>query len=86
MKVQLRTQFATEKAQLVIIAQDASDNTKKSITNSCKYYNVTYYICGTKDTIGHALGNSYNATVCVTDAGFGAKIESCLQLTTNGGE
>ena len=74
------------KAQLVIIAEDASDNTKKSITNSCRYYNVTCYICGTKDTIGHALGNSHNAAVCITDSGFAAKIESYLQPNINGGE
>ena len=74
------------KAQLVIVAEDASDNTKKSITNSCSYYNVTCYICGTKDAIGHALGKEYNASVCITDSGFAAKIESFLQPNTNGGE
>ena len=74
------------KAQLVIIAVDASDNTKKSITNSCKYYEVPCYICSTKETIGHALGREYNASVCITDSGFAAKIESRLQLNTNGGE
>ena len=74
------------KAYLVIIAEDASDNTKKSITNSCNYYDVKCYICGTKDAIGHALGREFNASVCVTDRGFADKIESYLQLNTNGGE
>ncbi len=74
------------KAHLVILAEDASDNTKKSITNSCKYYNVACYICATKDAIGHALGNSYNASVCITDIGFAKKIETYLQPNTNGGE
>ena len=74
------------KAQLVIIATDASDNTKKSITNSCKYYGVEYYIQGTKETIGHSVGNSYNAVVAITDPGFAKSIQGHLQRNTNGGE
>ncbi len=74
------------KAHLVIIASDASDNTKKSITNSCNYYGVKCYIEGTKDDIGHALGNAYNAAVCVCDKGFADSIEKWLQHNNNGGE
>jgi len=74
------------KAYLVIIAQDASDNTKKSVINSCKYYDVKHYIAGTKDEIGHALGNNFNASICIIDKGFAKSIEKYLSLNTNGGE
>jgi len=74
------------KAYLVIIASDASDNTKKSITNSCKYYGVEYYIQGTKDAIGHSVGGSCTAVVSITDEGFAKSIQRHLQLNTNGGE
>lgn len=74
------------KACLVIIASDASDNTKKSITDSCKYYGVPYYIYGTKDTLGHSVGNPFNAAVSVTDLGFSKSIEKYLQANINGGE
>ncbi len=74
------------KSHLIIIAENASDNTKKSITNSCKYYGANYYIAGTKENLGHAVGNSHNAAVCITDAGFAKSIEKHLQRNTNGGE
>ncbi len=32
------------KAKFVLIAHDASDRTKKQITDKCKYYNVKYII------------------------------------------
>lgn len=74
------------KAQLVIIAEDASDNTKKSVSNSCIYYNVPYYICGTKSELGNALGKEINASICISDRGFAKSIEKHLQSNTNGGE
>ena len=58
------------KAVIVFIAEDASENTKKSITDSCRYYDVDYYICLSKEVLGKAVGNEYNAAVCVTDEGF----------------
>jgi len=70
------------KAYLVIIAEDASDNTKKNITDSCKYYDVTYYISLTKTTLGNAVGNEYNAAICITDEGFAKAILKRI----NGGE
>jgi ribosomal protein L7Ae-like RNA K-turn-binding protein len=41
------------KAQLVIIAEDASNNTKKSVKNSCEYYNVSYIEYSNKEQLGH---------------------------------
>lgn len=74
------------KAQLVLIAVDASVNTTKSLTDSCKYYDVPYYIYGTKDTLGHAIGHEFNAALCINDAGFANSIERYLQANINGGE
>lgn len=74
------------KARLVIIASDASDNTQKNISDSCKYYDVNYYIAYDKDTLGHAVGNSYNAAIAITDEGFAKSIEKNLQSIINGGE
>lgn len=74
------------KAYLVIIANDASDNTKKSIVNSCKYYDVPYFIVGAKDELGHALGREYSASVCITDNGFAESIKKYLHSNISGGE
>ncbi len=69
-------EFSTEKAvksylaELVIVAADASENTKKKFKNMCDFYEVPIYFYGDKDTLGHAMGKEFRATLAVTDAGF----------------
>lgn len=55
-------EFMTEKAiksgkaYLVIVSEEASDNTKKMFENSCAYYKVPVYQFGMKEELGHADG------------------------------
>lgn len=69
-------EFSTEKAvksngaSLVIIAEDASDNTKKMFRNMCTYYKVPLYFFGAKDSLGHAIGKEVRASLAVLDEGF----------------
>ena len=68
--------FCTEKevktgrAALVIVAGDASENTKKKFRNMCDYYHVPIYFYEDKDTLGHAMGKEFRASLAVLDAGF----------------
>lgn len=71
---------------LVIIANDTGVNTKKSITDSCRYYDVPYYELGTMTDNGHAIGNDFNAVLSVTDEGFAKSIEKSILAKINGGE
>ena len=69
-------EFATEKAvksymaAMVIVAGDASENTKKKFRNMCDYYHVPTYFYEDKDTLGHAMGKEFRASLAVLDAGF----------------
>ncbi|MEE0885070.1 MAG: ribosomal L7Ae/L30e/S12e/Gadd45 family protein [Faecalimonas sp.] len=69
-------EFCTEKevksgkAELVIVADDASDNTKQKFKNMCEFYEVPIYFYGDKDTLGHAMGKEFRASLAVTDLGF----------------
>ena len=69
-------EFSTEKAvkegkaKLVLVAEDASDNTKKLFSNKCSYYRVPIYFVGTKDALGHAMGKESRASLAITDPGF----------------
>lgn len=69
-------EFSTEKAvksngaSLVIVAEDASDNTKKMFRNMCTYYKVPLYFFGAKDSLGHAMGKEVRASLAVLDEGF----------------
>ena len=58
------------RARLVIIASDASENTKKKFRDMCKFYKVPIYIYGDKDTLGHAMGKEFRASLARLDAGF----------------
>ncbi len=86
-------EFSTEKAvkehkaALVIVADDASDNTKKMFTNMCTYYNVPIYFLGKKNDLGHAMGKEFRASLAVLDKGLADAIEKILKTSsdTNGG-
>ena len=54
---------------LCIVATDASANTKKSFSNSCDY--VEY---GTKESLGHAIGKEYRASIVVCDENLSLSI------------
>ena len=46
-----------KKVSLVLIAENASENTKKKITDKCHYYDIPYYIMDEdSDVLGNAIG------------------------------
>ena len=69
-------EFATEKAvkegtaSLVVVAKDASDNTKKKFKNMCDYYQVTIKVFADKVALGNACGKEFRASLAVTDVGL----------------
>ena len=52
---------------LCIVASDSSNNTKKNFKNSCDFYKVKYVEYGTKESLGHAIGKEYRASIVVCD-------------------
>lgn len=60
---------------LVLIANDASDNSLKKISDKCKYYNVPYIIYGTIEEISKAIGKQNRVAVGILDKGFAKKIK-----------
>lgn len=76
--------FATEeavksgKAYLVIIAEDASDNTRKKYSNMCEFYEVPCAYYSVKEIIGHAIGKEERSCLAVTDQGFADSIQKHL--------
>lgn len=77
--------FQTEQAVksgmacLVIIAEDASENTKKKFRNMCGFYDVPICFYADQDTLGHAMGKEFRTSVAVTDAGLADEIEKQLK-------
>ena len=63
-----------EKAFLVVVAGDASDNTKKHFKDMCVYREIPILILGTKESIGRCIGKEFRASVALTDEGFAGSI------------
>ena len=68
------------RGRLVIVAEDASDNTKKMFTNMCKYYEVPFVVLGTKEELGHWIGKAYRASICILDEGFAKAVLKKINL------
>lgn len=66
------------KAFLVIIPEDASDNTKKKFNNKCRYYNIPIYIVSTKEELSSAIGKFNRSTFAVCSESFSQTIKKEL--------
>lgn len=62
-------------AELVIVATDASENTKKSIRNSCDFYKIELIEYSQMSELGHAIGaGAPRSVVSVNDKNFAKAI------------
>ena len=78
-------EFSTEKAvkegkaYLVIVASDASDNTRKMFSDMTEFYGVPMYRYADKETLGHFIGKEFRASLAVTNEGLARSIEEKIK-------
>lgn len=78
-------EFSTEKSVktgkgfLVLVADDASTNTKKKFRNMCEYYEVPIYFFADKEGLGKAMGKEFRASLAVQDENFAKAIRKELE-------
>lgn len=70
--------ISANKVELVLIANDASDNTKKKITDKCQFYHVDYFIVDDIETISKAIGKHNRVAVGIINQGFAKKIKEMI--------
>ncbi len=75
----IRNQMKNNKIKLLIIAEDASDNSIKRFVNASKYYNIQHVFFGDKDTLGKHIGKSNRAVIGITDDGFKTNILKLIE-------
>ena len=69
-------EFSTEKSVktgkgfLVLVADDASQNTKKKFQNMCDFYEVPIYFIANKEELGRFCGKEFRASLAVQDENF----------------
>lgn len=68
-----------KKSHLVIIASNATENTKDRIIPLCEKNNVAYYILGEKEQLGYALGKSLSSMISITDLKFSEVISKIIK-------
>ena len=82
-------EFCTEKEVksgrvfAVVVAGDASDNTKKKFKNMCEFYEVPIYFYADKDTLGHAMGKEFRASLAILDEGFAKGMKKHISTEEN---
>lgn len=73
-----KTQIKKGVAKLIILAENASDNTKKSIINSCNYYKTEYYVFADMADLGKYTGGGQRAVISVNDVNLANGIKKLL--------
>lgn len=68
-------------AKLVLLAEDASENTAKKVMDKCAYYGVSVHQCFNRKQLGSSTGKGERVTLAITDTGFTRLIEQCLGNT-----
>lgn len=61
-------------AKLVIVCEDASDNTKKKFSNKAAFYEVPLRVIFEREVLNHSIGKLNRTTIAVTDEGFAGRI------------
>ncbi|MBP3907210.1 MAG: ribosomal L7Ae/L30e/S12e/Gadd45 family protein [Peptostreptococcaceae bacterium] len=69
------------KVNLVIVADDASNNTKKLFKDKTSFRNITCVTYSTKLQLGLAIGKAPRAVLGIKDANFANKILELIEPT-----
>lgn len=69
------------RVELVIVAEDASNNTKKLFKDKTSFRNIKCVTYSTKLQLGLAIGKAPRAVMGIKDAGFANKILSLIENT-----
>lgn len=68
-----------KRAKLVLLANDIGPQTKKKLTDKCKYYEIPWIVIDEdREVLSKAIGKTKRVGVAILDAGFAAKIKSLL--------
>ncbi len=68
------------RANLCIVAGDASDNTTKDFRDMCTYYKVPFCVYSDRETLGTHIGKESRVVLAITDKGFAEKIEALIHM------
>lgn len=71
----VKDRIKDKKAELVILSDDASLNTKKKITDMCNFRDIRLIVLSDRYTLGKSVGREFAVVLSVSDSGFSKRIE-----------
>ncbi len=80
-------EFACKKAVLdnsaclIIVAHDASENTKKLFRDKCSYRSIKCLVWSEKEKLGNILGKDQRAVIAILDQKLGIKLNEMIEAT-----
>lgn len=66
----IRSALRRGEAALLVVARDAGENARDRVLPSARTRGVTVVTCGTRETLGGAIGRGPTPAVAVTDRGL----------------
>jgi len=66
------------KVYLVIVSEDASDNTKKKFSDMCSYREVEIRCFGQKELLGRYTGKKIRSVVALAEKGFAKHLKDMI--------
>lgn len=73
-----------KKVNLIIIAEDASENTKKKFTDACSYRNINIRIFGTKEYLGKFTGKNVRSVIAILEKNFSKRLMEMIDAENIG--
>jgi len=68
-----------KKAKLVIVSDEASDNTKERFNKICEDYGIKIYTFGNKFDLSHSIGKDNKTVFAILDNNFAKSISKLLE-------
>ncbi|KPU43903.1 putative ribosomal protein YlxQ [Oxobacter pfennigii] len=68
-----------DKCKLLIIAENASDNTKDKFESLCKGRKLSYFIFGDKERLGSCIGKASMSVLAIKDENMSKVVQSMFE-------
>jgi len=75
----------SNKLFLIIVAEDASSNTKEKMANISKSKKIPIFFLGNSAQLGHAIGREERKVIGIIDRGFAKELINRINLLTGVG-
>ena len=74
------------RAFLVIVAEDASENTRKRFQDKCTFYEIPCFVFETRERLGRAIGKELRASLAIGDENLAGAVEKLLRQLEAGSQ